>query len=97
MDAAAAATDATAAASAAAAVAAAITATDAWCNIDIEAVLLYNSILSIFTHYYTPSLWRPCGHTLQRDLNWKCDFLRVLYLLFWNLKKKSGHFLRRSP
>ena len=50
MDAAAAATDATAAASAAAAVAAAITATDAWCNIDIEAVLLYNSILSIFTH-----------------------------------------------
>ena len=56
MDAAAAATDATAAASAAAAVAAAITATDALCNIDIEAVLLYNSILSIFTHYYTPSL-----------------------------------------
>ena len=97
LGAAAAATATTAATSAAAAVAAAFTATDECCHFNIEAFILYNSILSIFTHYYTLSLWRPYGHTLQRDLNWKCVFLRVLYFLFWNLKKKSGHFLRRSP
>ena len=56
MDAAAAATAVAAAASAAAAVAATITATDACYHFDLEAFLLHNSILSIFTHYYTPYL-----------------------------------------
>ena len=53
LDAAAAATAAAAAASAAATVAAAGTATAACCHSDLGAFLLHNSILSLFTHYYT--------------------------------------------
>ena len=43
-------------------------------NSDLRAFLPHNSILSLFTHYYTPYLLRPWGTTLQRDLSWKCIF-----------------------
>ena len=56
MDAAASSTATVAAAAAVAAVAAAVTATAACCHSDLGAFLLHNSILSLFTHYYTPYL-----------------------------------------